>query len=444
MPGKQGLTVAEWDAVEPRTETTFRYNPPKEVPATLRETVVDGPRLSLFGLQEFARDFNALPLNQQSEQQLSDYLQSIADAIGEKGTAELRFIGLSSDEDHELDPNDPLANTGKSSPNNERLALGRGERVKSFAEKWAKDHNLEDRIIMNEVTGKEVILSPNETAQLIVLADNYGNTLANILTDFDNGAASYLSAEHQDTFDRLYTQNRGAVIDSTIKKVEVPQIGTCDRVVTLESVPPTQIDRYFPGRDPGSIDLMLLPVLAGWKWPTKKKRDEHEDSAGETPEPTPEKPMPRTLTDEELAVRAEQATKHREYWLQRSIRNDRIANRLVPALGIMAFLLVPFLIKDEYKPAENPEPAAQACTTVEVRQGGERTYFGTSVGEIILAWVQGRDAVWTPTDRRTKDTVIATTVQPHTKWIVDEYGRVVTKKEQPAVTTEQNVPPVIP
>ena len=113
------------------------------------------------------------------------------------------------------------------------------------------------------------------------------------------------------------------------------------------------------------------------------------------------------------------------------------------SLVALLAMLIPLEFKSGYQDAQNPVPAASACTKVEVDQGGKYKISIRFLGPTILAMVQGREPKWAELSLLTDKTTITQTDAAHTKWTVDAAGNVIDQTPIPEITTTKHVNPII-
>lgn len=479
-----GFTLLEWDGTPAATSTHLVPGAPYEVPGDIRRETSSGPGRTIDQLQPYAREFDPAELSAEAKQEIKDYVQELVTLRSQESGGSIRSIrleitGRASDEDG-TDSSDPDRNLGKPSPNDQSLALKRGQLVEAVVTAEVERLGYTGGIEVSEVAGEERILPPADVERIREVARRYQKTPYQLLDDYNSDAgARYLTPEEKAYLTDKIDNQRGAEITSTVERDMTPVIGSCD-VVVREMLTPDRLETVsHPATPAGKVRWMPLILPAGRferrKYNGSKAQSSSKvNSEGVAPrraapgfaavslpprraasEGSPadtsgvsEAGAASTVTKgvgrssatpvKQPGCRAQSSTER----LAANYRRERAATNLSSLLLVPLVLVIPWA-KSESMSANNEPPVSDACQTVSIEQGRRDTSYWTTVGQLLYRELfKPSYNPWTESSTTLTNTAITRTKVAHNKIYVDGNGNIISTVEVPAKDTVTLVKPV--
>lgn len=481
----------------PETHTAVEPDQVTAVPAEIAIITEQGPSLEVTIPQQYAADFQAVPLDSPSGQLITDYTSQLEAITNEDLSARItiQVEGMASDES-EKDALGGDANLGQPSSNNNILARDRAMLAESAAVAGLKS----DRISIDEVTWDETILGDNEIAKIDQIASSQNLSRAEMIRQF-NAGQSNLDSSQSETLNEYLTSERGATFTSVVIR-ELPSVAdSCDEVFRRDVIPGRQYEFTTPGNDGWRVDIIpgFIPPLPGLRRKRKNQTTPDSDETLEAardiasdvqsaPQAQPERPLPtsqdqqpetndtplkqedgrnpssgggkaispyqqarlKSIEDRSFAVnrRAYEPyqLKSLEWYTQR-YREDLVKRNRRIKLGVAAVL--PVIAAFPWpswstESAESTPDVFEDCA-VESTEPGYREEFSVSWPVIDLIDDLTGDHL-APTgaiiDRREVPDVVTRTESSYTRFEVDYSGKVIGQTEVPASITRSDDPAV--
>lgn len=180
----------------------------------------------------------------------------------------VHVTGKASGEDHTT--NDPMANIGESSANNQDLARQRGSEGFSVLSDALESRGIDLSNIATSLDAVETEPTPQQTDKLLAAAETMGISLDELTERFNKGIGSF-DPETLQTLHEALTNNRGVMYEIHATKTEMAEVpGFKTTVIKL----PMDVLRKIAGKDqdgdwlfrveiPGEALLLLMGLALG-------------------------------------------------------------------------------------------------------------------------------------------------------------------------------------
>lgn len=399
------------------------------LPAEMAPVIERGPSVRIDVPQAYASDFNASPLTDVATQQVAEYAAELRAITQNDPSAyvTVRLAGSASDESR-IDSFQGDANLGVPSEQNATLAHQRAQ-LAGAALRATTTGDL--RISIDEVTGVEAVLAPEEVAMVDHIALTVGLTRQELLAQY-NSANLALSENDRHTMQQLFDVRRGAQIEATVLRDVTPVLGTCDEVVREVVGPSRTARRTQPDDDGWQIDIipMVVPPL-----PYRRRHAENEAdkrivggiggaaTGGVVAGPAPRgRHRPEYIRRQQRGVEAEASPARR--------RNRYVGRALGVAAAAAALFPWPSW-RDQ--PADVLPAASQDCLETVTEPGWRRDVVVSFPVVHVVDQLTGDHLG--PTDIHlftdVQPTKTTYTYQEYTRYKVDENGVIVSQEDVP-------------
>lgn len=391
------------------------------LPAEMAPVIERGPSVRIDVPQAYASDFNASPLTDVATQQVAEYAAELRAITQNDPSAyvTVRLAGSASDESR-IDSFQGDANLGVPSERNVALAHQRAQLAAAALRATTTD---DLRISIDEVTGVEAVLAPEEVAMVDHIALAAGLTRQELFAQYNNANLALPEGDMR-TMQQLFDMRRGAQIEATVLRDVTPVLGPCDEVVREVVVPSRTVRRTQSGDDGWQIDIipMVVPPL-----PRRRRHAEHEADenivggavAGSTPRG---RHRPEYIRRQQRSV---------EVVASPARRRNRYVRR---ALGVAAAAAALFPWPSWQDQSADVLPTASQDCLETVTEPGSRRDVSVSF-PVVDAVDQLTGDHLGPTDVHlftgVQPTKTTYTYQEYTRYKVDENGVIVSQEDVP-------------
>lgn len=429
----------------PTTSTTETHEPVPDDSLRGGKVVLTAEQNTEHQRQEFAPDFIASSLGPEHEKVMLDYTERLVQLLESDPSAEVSIVihGLASDESS-VDSVNHDANLGAVSGHNSDLASARGILAEESLNHFLSEHEgLRGRISVTTVPGKEVVLNESQLASVNEIASRKGLSVEQLIAQYNSDKSGLgLSDSDQESLERMFDANRGAVLETTIKRTVVGADGNpCDLYLRQVVVKEEYVK---PGRDGLRIDIVpfFIPPLRLRRAKHKKnKKSEKQATAKESADivenPSEEQDAAtvsrssgsestRSLPDVDLSRLVNSLDLHRDW------------KKIAALVAAGAVLFLPWA--DKSSQGGGVTNSELTCTSAEV------TYPSFTKLRVWFPVIETvANALGHPVDTSLEFTSgeagsTKTTIKPHSVYIFDENGKLIDVVEKPEETVGYYTP----
>lgn len=244
MPGEQSPIGFGEDA---QPDRTVQNSTPVErtIPGEIATSYTEGPSIQVSVPAEYANNFEAVPLNDETRTEISDYYSSLSRLIQEDPTItsiSIDIHGSTSDEDVTTNPNYGL---GIASADNTALA----ERRAILVENTFNEYNNGDAVTVKSIDGAEAVTNDAQIAKLQAIADTQNMSIEDLIANYNYSPANLTLSTNAGIFmKQQFDDKRSVRIESTIERTDAPTANECDIVIqhVTENV---VTEKVIPGHD---------------------------------------------------------------------------------------------------------------------------------------------------------------------------------------------------
>lgn len=273
----EGIHIDEGTYSTSKTVTTTESKPtgktvPELVPASrsdIKGSIHKGPGANLSSEGENL----SASLTTEQQREAQSFVRSLD--LDHK-TATVRIVGMESDEDATANTLD--RDIGQASEANVDLAEARAHEVARYLEQYADQLGRGDRLSIESIEGREVILSRRSINALQAVADKHSVDINGLIQDFKYNHTIDLSTKDVTFLDRILTSQRGIELSSELREEIRQKLEECSTVQRIVDVPEykteTETHEIITGHhDPGiEITPLFLPLVT----PRRKRESEPE------------------------------------------------------------------------------------------------------------------------------------------------------------------------